>query len=97
MCPSLISRDDRAHRLQRSGGGVRREYAVISTIDESPDIAAGVDIGRRRRSGDDVRHVPMTDELMPMPILLAHRITHKLAELRKSGASSGFVRMGRRR
>jgi S-adenosylmethionine synthetase len=61
--------------------------AVISTIDrQSPDIAMGVDTGGAGDQGMMFGYATdETDELMPMAILLAHRITHRLSELRRSG------------
>ncbi len=74
---------------------------VITSIDEqSPDIAQGVDKAVEQRAGtgeyyDEVGAGDQgmmfgyacdeTDDLMPMPIWLAHRLAHRLSEVRKAG------------
>jgi S-adenosylmethionine synthetase len=92
--PELVrSTIDRIGYTDASYGFDSKTCAVISTIGkQSPDIAQGVDTGGAGDQGMMFGYATdETAELMPMPILLAHRLTQKLADYRR-GAGAAWLR-----
>ncbi|MFC1512796.1 methionine adenosyltransferase [bacterium] len=63
-----------------------KDCGILNAIGrQSPDIAQGVDTGGAGDQGLMVGYATReTEELMPMPIMLAHKLSMKLAEIRKN-------------
>src|ERR1700694_4852466 len=96
---AVLDYSDIARDVIRDVGYTRAEYgfdsetcAVVSSIKrQSPDIAMGVDTGGAGDQGLMFGFAcDETEELMPLPITLAHKLVQRLSQVRRQGVVDFF-------
>jgi S-adenosylmethionine synthetase len=66
-------------------------HVLVALDKQSPDISQGVDSGANKEQGAGDQGIMFgyacdeTEELMPMPIMLSHKLTRGLSNLRRNG------------
>ena len=92
---------DTVRRIGYTGAGCGFDAdsiaVLVSLNSQSPDIALGVDVSLEAKSGESSGigagdqgmmfgyATDETEDFMPMPIYLAHKLTKRLADVRRSG------------
>jgi S-adenosylmethionine synthetase len=92
--PSIVRKTvEQIGYTDASFGFDSKTCAVMCSVDtQSPDIAMGVDTGGAGDQGLMFGYASNeSPELMPMPILLAHKLTKRLADARRAGVPN-FLR-----